>query len=263
MPDTPPDLPTRSDSGPHPRPGRSRAEGWQRLRQSLISPSRSQLIVGVLLAAVGFASVTQVRFTELDDTYAGKRDQDLIELWNSLALASQRSEAELARLERLRDDLRDANSRREAALTQARQEADSLDLLAGLVPVEGPGIRITITETAGTVSIDALLDMVQELRSAAAEGMEFNDRVRVVAQTAFDVVEDGVVLDGVVLSSPYTVDVIGDPRNLADALTFPTGPISQFEDNGATVAVQALEKVTIESVRQPVRPQYAEPDDPK
>ena len=45
------------------------ARPTHRLRGILLSASRSQLVVGVLLAALGFAVVTQVRSTELDDTY--------------------------------------------------------------------------------------------------------------------------------------------------------------------------------------------------
>ena len=54
---------------------------------------------------VGFAAVTQVRANEVDDTYAGLREQDLIDVLNGLAGTTQRAEAEIARLESTRDDL--------------------------------------------------------------------------------------------------------------------------------------------------------------
>ena len=48
----------------------------------------------MLLALVGFAAVTQVRSNQVDDTYAGLREQDLIDILNGLAGTSQRAEAE-------------------------------------------------------------------------------------------------------------------------------------------------------------------------
>ncbi len=238
-------------------------ESRERLRRALLRPGRSQVVVGVLLAAVGFAMVTQVRANELDDTYAGKRDQDLVDLLYSLSVAGQRAEAELARLERTRRDLQDANSRSEAALAQARQEADNLDILAGLVPVEGPGLRITITETSGPVPVDAVIDMIQELRTADAEAIEFNDEVRVVAQTSFDQ-GTTLVVDGEALTPPYVVDVIGAPRTLTEAMTFPDGPLEQLSKAGAVVDLAPQDEedgILIESVKPPTRPEYAQPDE--
>ena len=78
-------------------------------------------MVGVLLAVVGFAVVTQVRANEVDDTYAGYRQQDLIDVLNGLAGTTQRAEAEIARLESTRDDLQSRHQRRQAALEQAQE----------------------------------------------------------------------------------------------------------------------------------------------
>lgn len=255
MPD---DVTTDTEpAGPPP----DRDADLQRLRQSLLRPSRTQLLVAALLAAVGFASVTQVRTADVDDNYAGKRDAELVQLLNSLTVAGQRAEAELARLQRTKRDLQDTTSRREAAVALSQQEADNLDMLAGLVPVHGPGLRVTITETSAPVDVEILLDLIQELRSADAEAMEFNDQVRVVAQTYFDTGDGGILVDGELITSPYTLDVIGEPRTLAEALTFPFGPLDQLNDIGATADVSVEDDVVIESVREPGRPQYAQPDE--
>ena len=159
-------------------------------------PTRGQAVVGVLLAVVGFASITQVRANEVDDTYAGYREQDLIDVLNGLAGTTQRAEAEIARLESTRQNLQSRTESRQAALAQAQERADTLAILAGLVPVTGPGIRITITEGDAPVDIDSMLDTVQELRAAFAEAMQINGKVRVVAQTSFEDAPAGSYVDG-------------------------------------------------------------------
>lgn len=234
--------------------------GRQLLIDSLLRPSRAQLVVAVLLAVVGFAGITQMRAYDVDDTYAGYREQDLIDVLNGLAGTSQRAQAEITRLERARAELQSSTSAREAALEQARTRADTLDILAGTVPVTGPGIRVTVTETDGPVDIDSLLDTIQELRGAGAEAMQFNGLVRVVVDTSFEDGIGGIEVDGVLLEPPYVLEVIGNPTTLSGGLVFADGPISQLRDDGADVEVEELQSLDIESVRPEPTSDFAEPD---
>jgi uncharacterized protein YlxW (UPF0749 family) len=244
---------------PSQQPAEPRPSGRQRLRDALLRPGRPQVVVAVLLAIVGFAAMTQVRANQHDDTFQGRRDQDLIDMLNGLAGTSQRAQAEITRLENTRADLLSSSSAREAALEQAREQADTLEILAGTVPVTGPGIRITIEEVDGPVDIDSMLDTVQELRTAGAEAMQFNGKVRVVAETSFEDGVGGIVVDGQRLEAPYVIDVIGEPATLSGGLVFAQGPIDQLEDDGATVDVVELQSLDIESVVPPARPQFADP----
>ena len=75
---------------------------------------------------MGFAAVTQVRANEVDNTYAGLREQDLIDVLNGLAGTTQRAETEIARLETTRDDLQSSTDSRQAALPQAQDRSDTL-----------------------------------------------------------------------------------------------------------------------------------------
>ncbi|WP_101524414.1 DUF881 domain-containing protein [Nocardioides houyundeii] len=230
-----------------------------RLARAMGRPTRSQLIVAVLLAALGFATVTQVRSTELDDTYEGRREEDLIEIFNGLTGASDRARSEISQLEQTKRDLQTDSNARQAAIAQAEQRLETLNILAGTVAVTGPGLRITITEQTGRIRTDSLLDVVQELRTAGAEAMEFNDQVRLVAQSSFSVVDDRIAVDGEVLPSPYVLEVIGEPNTMQTGLTYVTGPVSQLEEEGAQVVIERLPAVEITTVRDLPRADFAEP----
>ena len=143
-----PEAPVPCLSPKRPRSVETEA-GPDRLRAALLRPSRGQVVVGVLLAVLGFAAVTQVRANEVDNTYASYREQDLIDVLNTMTDATARAQSELARLESARRDLRSETSQRAAARVQAQQAVDTLNVLAGNVPVTGPGIRITVTESDG------------------------------------------------------------------------------------------------------------------
>lgn len=250
MPDSPPDVPPKSPPDQDPAPDRGRG-GFAR-------PSRRQAVVAVLLAVLGFAFVVQVRDTKANDTYAGVRESDLIQVLNGLTGTAERARREVDRLETRRDDLQDENSARAAALAEAEQRVRTLNIIAGLVPVSGQGLRVTITESSSRVTVGSLLDTVQELRTAGAEAMEFNDSIRLGADSSFENAVGGIELDGQLLESPYTLDVIGDPHILRTALTFSLGPVEALEFDGATVSIEDVESVEIMSVREAPRPEYAE-----
>ena len=203
----------------------------------------------------------QVRDTAANDTYAGLRESDLIQVLNGLTGTAERARREVDRLETRRDDLQDENSARAAALDEAEQRVRTLNIIAGLVPVTGPGLRVTITETTGRVSVGSLLDTVQELRTAGAEAMEFNDEIRLGADSSFEDAVGGIELDDQLLEPPYVLDVIGDPHILRTALTFSSGPLETLEDDGATVEVEELEtRRDRRACASPRRPEYAELD---
>lgn len=256
MPDQPP---SRKHAQPPPQPP-AKVSAKASAKGALARPGRRQLVVAVLLAVLGFAFVVQVRDTQADDAYAGLRESELIQVFEGLTGTAERARREVERLEQRRDDLQDENSARSVALDEAERRLRTLNIIAGLVPVSGPGLRITITETTGPVSVGSLLDTVQEFRTAGAEAMEFDDSYRLGAQSSFEDAVGGIELDGNLLESPYVIDVIGDPQVLRTALTFSTGPLETLEGfDGATVSFEELDSVEIKSVRAPVRPQEAEP----
>jgi uncharacterized protein YlxW (UPF0749 family) len=238
------------------------ADGRSRLLAALKRPgSRGQVVAAGLLAVLGFAAVTQVQSNDDDDQYVGAREGDLVQLINNLSLASQRAETEIAQLAGTRDALRDDTQSRRTALRLAEQQAGSLGILAGTVPAVGQGVRITVSDPGTAVGTNQILDGIEELRDAGAEVIEFNDRVRVVAQTAITDTGDGAVqVDGRRIEAPYVIDAIGEPGVLADSLTFALGPKKQIEDDGGTMEVSELKAVDIEAVANRAEPRYALPE---
>jgi uncharacterized protein YlxW (UPF0749 family) len=240
MPDTP---------APQSSPVSSADEaGRQRLRDALLRPSRAQLIVGILLAALGFAAITQVRSNTAENTYAGYREQDLVEVLSGLAGTSQRAQNEIDRLEATRRRLEASQRDQSVALEAAQKQEQELSILAGAVPVTGPGIRMTVTEGPRRIDVSSVLDTIEELRAAGAEAMQVNGRVRLVAQSSVQSTSRGLEIDGTLLTSPYVIDAIGDPHTLQGALSLVDGPISQFRQEGASVDVQSRKSLDITAV---------------
>jgi uncharacterized protein YlxW (UPF0749 family) len=236
------------------------ADGRERLLASLRRPgSRGQLTAGVLLALLGFAAVTQVKANNKDDLYVGARQGDLIQYINNLSLASQRAENEIARLQQTRDALRSDTRSRRTAVERAQEQANTLGILAGTVPVVGPGVKVTVTDPKGGVGSNQLLEGLEELRDAGAEAIELNNKLRVVAQTSLKDVDGGVIVDGELLRAPYLIEAIGSPHDLSTALEFKDGFVDEVQrpDVDGTVSTEEAQVVEISTVTELTTPQYA------
>lgn len=266
-----------TDSGtPAPEPGTQRGpepgtqpstqpstqpNALERLRHALLHPSRGQVTAAVLVGALMFAAVTQVRLYGADDAYAGLRQSDLVQALNGLSAASARAEAEISELESTRDSLRNSSQQRTAALDQARKELTTLGILAGTLPATGPGIQITVHDPKGQYHVNHLLDGIEELRNAGAEAIQINDQVRVVAQTSFQDPTNGpgILVDGRLLHEPYVLEVIGDADTLARALDFPGGFKDDVTLDEGTTDVVKKNKVDVDVTREAQASKYAEP----
>lgn len=231
----------------------------QRLREALVRPSRAQLVVGVLLAALGFAAITQVRTNDTGNTFAGYRESELVDVLSGLAGTSQRARTEINRLEASRRQLEQSRQAQSAAVSAAQKQAQELSILAGLVPVTGPGIRLTVTVGPRPVDVTTVLDTIEELRSAGAEAMQVNGQVRLVAQSSVEAAAGGLQIDGELVTTPYVLDAIGDPHTLSGALNLVDGPIAQFKDAGADVKLEQRDSLDITAVRKSSPQQYAQP----
>ena len=234
---------------------------------------RVDVAVALLLAALGFAAVVQVRSTQVDGPLATARQEDLVQILDELSNRNDRLRAEVSALESSRTEL--ASGQDAAALDEARRRAQLLGVLAGTVPARGPGLLLTLTDPQGLITADVLLDTLEELRAAGAEAVQVEgpvdlsadpgtagvgESVRVVASTAFVGGEQGgVLVDGVQLYAPYRFVVVGDPETLASAVGIPGGVVANVEQRGGTALVQQRDRVAVTALRRLEPPRYARP----
>ncbi|MER7604809.1 DUF881 domain-containing protein [Nocardioides sp. NPDC127503] len=243
-----PDEPDEPEEEPAPLVGRAR------LFDALTHFRRGQVAVAVLLCVLGYAAVVQVQTNTEDSTYAGLREQELIDILSGLAGTTQKAQEQIEELEATRDELEDQTLQQQTALQRAEEQVDTLRVIAGTVPVSGPGITIEIDPGADPLRLTALLDLIEELRTSGAEAMEIEgadgEAVRLVASSSIEVSQpaEGLNVGGELISPPYRLQVIGPPDTLAGAIDFYQGPQDQLEEQGAEVKVESEEKIDIESI---------------
>jgi uncharacterized protein YlxW (UPF0749 family) len=233
---------------------------WRRLRSGF-RPSRGQAVIAVLLGLVAFLAVVQMRVNRADDGYANARREDLVTILDGLGQNTRRLESEIADLEKRKNGLSSSADKAQTAREQAEEQVRVLGILAGTLPAQGPGVRITLRDPAGKMTSSNLLDAIEELRDAGAEAIQINGSVRVVAST--ELVDDapGVRIGGTKVESPYVVEAIGDAHNLAAAANFPGGLVSEVTGPqiGGTAEVAELQKVQVTALHTPEEHRYARP----
>ncbi len=251
---------TDEPARPTPMPAAGGGQAWKRIRTGL-RPSRGQAIVGAVLGLVAFLAVVQVRLNLADDGYANARREDLIAILDGLGQSTRRLESEISELQQRKSALSSGADRAENARKQAEEQIKVLGILAGTLPAQGPGVRITMTDPDGKVESSNLLDAIEELRDAGAEAIQINGKVRVVASTDFVDDPPGVRVDGTKVESPYVIEAIGDSHNLSEAANFPGGLVSEIEGpqiNGAA-EVEMLPMLKVTALHTPQEHRYARP----
>src|SRR4051812_5227321 len=243
-------------------PGEDPAAGRRRLVGLLgFHGARGPLVVAVLLAALGFAAVVQVRLTHTQDDFGGQRREDLIDLLDSLSAASDRARSQIDSLQQSRSDLLTSSQRRQAAIDEGRQRLEVLQILAGTVPAVGPGVTVTVTDPENAVTAAALLNGIEELRDAGAEAIEINDVLRVVASTSLTDTDGIVSGDGITLRAPYVIDAIGSSHTLSEAVVFPGGMSDEISQLGGEVTVREADRVEVGALHTVEPAQYSRPTD--
>lgn len=221
---------------------------------------RSGALIGVLLALLGFALVTQVRSNDADQGLSADREEDLVQILDDLDARKERLNSEIASLSAQQRQISSSAQGRQAALDEAKRRADELGILAGTLPAEGPGLTITFS---GAVPASVLLDAVEELRGAGAEAMQVSGAsggtVRVVASTSFTGAGSGLLVDSKRLVAPYTVVVIGDGPTMSAALDIPGGVVDTVKRAGGSVSVREPNVVEVSATRRVTPPRYARP----
>ncbi len=219
------------------------------------SPLLWQALLAALLMALGFLLVVQFR--------AGRAlsGQDDVPTRNVYALATMLRqerdarrdlEARVAELNRRLAEFETAAAQRKSTAEALARELQSLRIAAGLVPLAGPGIAVSVddgqTAVAGqsppVVQYVDLVSIVNELWAAGAEAVAVSGN-RVTATTGFSQVGGTLIADQRRLSPPYEVTAIGDPEALEGALRIRGGVVEGLRALGLRIAIARRTQVTI------------------
>lgn len=121
------------------------------------------------------------------------------------------------------------------------KQIKELQLVAGLVPLNGPGIAVTLNDNPlaakngtavgsflpGIVHDFDILQVVNELRASKADAIAVNG-TRITGYTPIRCVGPTVLINWEPKAAPFHIEAVGDPATLKSALNLPDGILDKL-----------------------------------
>jgi uncharacterized protein YlxW (UPF0749 family) len=205
-----------------------------------------QVGIGIVAMVLSMLLVFQLR-TELkirSATLPTRQVNELAKMFSNQKLLIEKYEREI---HELRKQVKDFDRDKEIVRLQTA---------AGLVPLAGKGIRITLSDSNKKlkdyedpifyiVHYDQLELLINELKAAGAEAIAINNH-RIGNTSGFSCAGTTILIDTKRIAPPYIIDAIGDPDNLKNALMMPGGFVeNQILSFNLQFAIEKADRLTV------------------
>lgn len=168
----------------------------------------------------------------------------------------------------LEDQVRDLRQDPDGDTTA--KDLELIKIRAGLVPLQGTGIIITMDDTKPTtpsgsknpnlylIKDEDILKILNELRVAGAEAIAINNQ-RLIASSEVRTAGSFISINNRNFAAPFEIKAIGDPVALENALKIRGGVIETIQFWGIQVVVKQSTTVELPAFKGTFRFQYAQP----
>ena len=160
---------------------------------------RNQVTIAAVSFILGLLVVVQLRAQAAGSGLGAMSSQDLTVFVANLNAGLEQRRQEIAALERDLATLSANQDRGVVSLGQVRDELASIRAYAGLDPVVGPGVTVSVD---GPIDGPAVEDLINELRNAGAEAIAIDD-VRLIAGSVVTGGPGEVAVEGKRLDDPF------------------------------------------------------------
>ena len=221
------------------------------LRQGQVAIALVCVVLGIMLA-VQFRTTQDIR-----STIPFQRAEDLSQ---RLSQAEKERDAAQRQLQEVQN----------ATISEAAtKEAEMFRMAAGYVPVEGPGLIVTIDDSKRPIKPgenpnlylihdDDILKVINELWAAGAEAISINEQ-RLVIGSEIRCAGPTLSVNNARYSPPYEIRAIGDPKTLDTALKMRGGVMETLQFWGIQVNAKMLPHVKVPAFKGARKFDFARP----
>lgn len=206
---------------------------------------QSKWAIASVSIILGIMFVLQVRMTR-------EVTENNLTLQRAADLAIKLEEAEKKR-DALQKEL--SKLQQDESRSGIKLENDRLRYEAGLTPVKGRGIVVTIADSKMKVKVgenpnlylihdEDILKIVNELKAAGAEAISINDQ-RLVARSEIRCVGPTITINRKSFASPYIIKAIGKPDTLAGALELRGGVVESLKVWGIDLQIAKEDNIIV------------------
>jgi len=218
---------------------------------------RNQLSLAIVAFLLGGLIVVQLRSQEAGNGLDQLTPTELTVLVGNLNTRNDQLRAEIATTQAELSALQASDARGDTSVGQLQSDLAKVRAWTGLDPVNGPGVRITVTGGIDAPSVQAL---VNELRNAGAEAIAVND-LRVEPNSVVNGPAGGLLIGSTALGDPFQVSAIGNPETLTGSLTRAGGIVAQLAATApsAQLIVTPIDMLLLPATTEDLVPAHGRP----
>jgi uncharacterized protein YlxW (UPF0749 family) len=228
--------------------------------------SRSaQISIAIVCLVLGIMLAVQYRTSNRETELLPGRDKELL---LKLQTVTEERDSLAREVISLRDKLSNIGGN-DKATSDLQDELRKANLAAGLIPVHGPGIIVTLNDSpqalqAGSdpnallVHDDDLLRVTNELKASGAEAISVNNE-RLTATSEIRCAGTTILVNTSKIAPPFVIKAIGDPDILQSGVQIKYGYLEQLKAIGIQVQVQKVDDVTVPAYAGLTKFNYSKP----
>lgn len=202
-------------------------------------------LMSLILACVMFMQFKVVNETDIAEIESMRED----ELQEALTEWKEKYEETMTQLEDTNNKINEYQETSESSEETAKlveRELEEANLILGKTDVIGDGIQVILTDNDEVeYSANDLLTLVNELRAAGAEAISINGERVINLTDTVDISNRYILVNSNRVSSPYTINAIGDQNYLMSALSIKNGYVDTKQKEGYTISVETQRNIKI------------------
>lgn len=228
-----------------------------RSKKGQISIMAVCLVLGIMLS---------VQFKNSQNSEVNLRGSRSDEVYEKYIQVTEERDSLAAEVDSLREKLVNVQNDNDAT-KELQEELKKSNMAAGLLPVKGPGIIITLNDSPRQLQLGEdpnnllvhdvdIQDVVSELRASGAEAISINNE-RIIAMSEIRCAGTTILVNTNKIAPPFVIKAIGDPQMLESGLTIKGGVVKKLKDYGLLVQIQKNEEVQIPAFSGALKLKYA------
>ena len=219
--------------------------------------TRSQITIAAVALILGLLVVIQLRSQAESSGLAQLSSQDLTILVANLNARNDQLRREGSSLEVELATLTANESRGDASIDEITADLERVRAYAGLDPVGGPGVVISVR---GAIDGNGVEELINELRNAGAEALAAGG-VRIVTGVVVTGPPGSAQVEGVTLGDVFELEAIGAPDKLTGSLTRSGGVIAQLAATqpDVVVTVTPVDRMELPATTRTLVPAHGHP----
>lgn len=218
----------------------------------------AQISIAIVCLVLGIMLSTQFQASRYYNvTSVPERVEDLS---SQIRMAAREKEALELKADSLMVQLNNSKNY-DQALADLERDLETANLTAGFIPVEGPGVIITVSDNPNEPAPDDdpnnylvhdqhLLLLTNELKAAGAEAISINKQ-RITAMSEIRCAGTLINVNGVKIGPPFTVQAIGDADVLYGVMMSKNGYMQYLNMYGLSSSIEKSEDMRIPALKKP------------